>query len=148
MTPLTPDQARDQLDVVDTFASTTRDAARRSAKVGAAFTAAIGLLVGAVLASTYAFAPHNKLAFTLTFGVYGVALALLIAYQRRNQTVSERGWGRAYLFSLLSTMTLYVAGIYWVTSVRPSWALVAPYCVLVALPMLVGARLMLRGIRR
>lgn len=145
----TPDEARDQLATLDTLASTTRDTARGSAKVGAVFTGAVGALVGAVLAATRAFAGHNTVAFVVTFVVYGIALILLITYQRRHQSVSGRGWGRTYLLSLFTTMALYAIGIVVVSGHQTlSWAVVAPYSVLVALPMVLGAALMLRAARR
>lgn len=96
MTPLTPEEARHQLVAADALATTSGTDAR----IGAFTTAAIGVLVGAVLAMSNAFAETNPVAFTI--------------------------------------------GIVWSTSGSPSWAFFAPYCVLVALPMVVVASRMAR----
>lgn len=140
MTPLTPEEARVQLATADILATTSGTDAR----IGAFTTAAVGVLVGAVLAMSNAFAETNPAAFTIGMVVYGGALGALILWHLRRVRVSKRGWSRRYGASLAFTMVLYGIGIVWSTSGSPLWAFFAPYCVLVALPMVVVASRMAR----
>jgi peptidoglycan/LPS O-acetylase OafA/YrhL len=140
MTPMTPEDARHQLVAADALATTSATDSR----IGAFTTAGVGVLVGAVLAMSNAFAETNPVAFTIGMAGYGVALGALILWHLRRVRVSKRGWSRRYRVSLAFTMVLYGIGIGWSTSGSPSWVFFAPYCVLVALPMVLVASRMTR----
>ncbi len=138
MSQISPEQARNQLDAAQALICTTEEAARRNAYVGVITTAGVGVLIAAVLAVSWAFAGHNNLAFALSFAAYGISLGLLIAWQRSHQHVFQRGFGRAYRNAFLVTMVLYAFGIAWLIR-HVGWVIITPYCVLVALPMLIAA---------
>jgi peptidoglycan/LPS O-acetylase OafA/YrhL len=140
MTPLTPEEARDQLTTADTLATTSGTAAQ----TGAFTTAAVGVLVGAVLAVSKAFAGTNLVAFAIGIVAYALAIGGLMFWHQRRFRVASRGWSRRYHASLGFTMALYVIGIGWATTLSPSWKLFAPYCVLTALPMVLAAGRMAR----
>jgi peptidoglycan/LPS O-acetylase OafA/YrhL len=140
MTPLTPEEARDQLATADTLATTSGTDAR----IGAFTTAGVGVLVALMLVMSKAVAGTNTVAFLIGSVVYVLAICGLMIWHRRRFRVANRGWSRWYGASLGFTMALYGIGIAWVTSGSPSWAVFAPYCVLVALPMVVAAGRMAR----
>jgi integral membrane sensor domain MASE1 len=135
MTSLTPEEARDQLATADTLATTSG----ADARIGAFTTAGVGVLVALMLAMSKAFAETNTVAFLIGVVVYVLAIGALSIWHARRFRVAIRGWNRRYVSSFVLTMVLYSIGILWFTSGSPSWALFAPYCVLVALPMLVAA---------
>jgi cadmium resistance protein CadD (predicted permease) len=140
MTPLTPEEARDQLATADTLATTSGTDAR----IGAFTTAGVGVLVALMLAMSKAFAGTNTVVFLIGVVVYVLAIGALMIWHGRRFRVANRGWSRRYRASLGVTMTTYTIGIVWATSGSPSWALFAPYCVAVALPMVVVASRMAR----
>ncbi|GEM_PF-4058922 len=137
-TPPTSAQAQEHLAAARELATTT---ARRGAAVGSVTTAAVGVLVAGALAAASFFAPGHKVAFTLSFAIYGVALALLMVWHIRTQVVAQRGFGRAYTRAFIITIVLYGIGVALIPQ-HLSWPWTAAFCVLVALPMLVtGARM-------
>ena len=140
MTPLTPEEARDQLATADTLATTSG----ADARIGAFTTAGVGALVALMLAMSKAFAETNTVAFLIGSAVYVLAISALMIWHGRRFRVAIRGWNRRHFSSFVLTMVLYSLGIVWFTSGSPSWGLFAPYCVLVALPMLVAAGLSAR----
>ena len=74
MTPMTPEDARHQLVAADALATTSGTDSR----IGAFTTAAVGVLVGAVLAISNAFAEATPGACTVGMAVDGVATGALI----------------------------------------------------------------------
>ncbi|GIG61764.1 hypothetical protein Lfu02_61360 [Longispora fulva] len=144
LTPPTSAQARERLATAQGLATTT---ARRGAVVGSITTAAVGVLMAGALAATSYFASRNPIALALSFAVYGIALALLMAWHRRTQVVAQRGFGRAYIRALITTIVLYATGVALLPQ-HLSWPWTTAYCVLVALPMLVTATRMATGARR
>ncbi len=147
MSQISPEQARERLETAQALSCTTQRAARTTAYVGALTTAGVGVLIGFVLAASWAFAPHHGWAFAISFIAYGVALCLLIWWQRTHQRVFERGFSRAYTLSFVATLVLYAFGVAWLIH-HASGLVVLPYCVLVALPMLVAAARLLRSGQR
>jgi peptidoglycan/LPS O-acetylase OafA/YrhL len=140
MTPLTPEEARDQLATADTLATTSGSDAR----IGAFTTAAVGVLVAAATVWTRLFTGTNTAAYVIGMLVYATAIITLMRWHGRRFRVADRGWSRRYLASLGLTMALHAIGIGWATSGSPSWTVFAPLCVLIALPMVVMASLMAR----
>jgi peptidoglycan/LPS O-acetylase OafA/YrhL len=140
MTPMTPEEARHQLVAADALATTSGTDSR----IGAFTTAGVGVLVALMLAMSKAFAGTNTVAFLIGVVVYVLAIGALMIWHGRRFRVSKRGWSRRYRASLAFTMVLYGIGIGWSTSGSPSWAFFAPYCVLVALPMVLVASRMTR----
>lgn len=138
MTPLTPEEARNQLATADTLATMTV----RGARVGAFTTAGVGVLIGSVLAMSRAVGT-NLVALAIGMGVSGLALCALMIWHFSRFRVQSRGWSRRYLVSIWITMALFTIGIR-ATSSSPSWMVFAPYCVLVALPMVFAAGRMAR----
>jgi hypothetical protein len=147
MSQITPEQAREQLDAARTLSCATTREASRNAHVGALTTAGVGCLLAFVLAVSWAFADHDVPAFTLSFVAYAVALVALIRWQRTHQRVFQSGFGRAYATSFAATLVLYGFGVGWLIH-HAGWAIMLPYCVLVAVPMLVAARRLMRIARR
>jgi hypothetical protein len=135
MMPLTPEEARAQLATAETLAATSRTAAR----IGAVTTAGVGLLVGGALALSGLFARTNTVALLIGMGLYTVALIALMVWHSRRVRVADRGWNRRHFSSFVLTMVLYSIGTGWVVSSSPSWVLFGPYCVLVALPMVLAS---------
>jgi hypothetical protein len=135
MTPLTPEHARAQLATADILATTSG----KEVRIGAFTTAGVGVLLALMLAMSKAFAGTNRVAFLIGVVVYVLAIGALMLWHGRRFRVANRGWSRRYRASLGVTMTTYAIVIVWATSGSPSWALFAPYCVLVALPMVVVA---------
>ncbi len=138
------DQAREHLVTARQLAAGT---ARRGAVVGSITTAGVGLLVAGALAAAFYFTPHRPGAFAVSFAVYGVLLGVLMLWHRRAQVVSQRGFGRAYVRAFVITMVLYSVGVA-VLRQRLSWPLMAAYCALVALPMVLAGARMAAGARR
>jgi peptidoglycan/LPS O-acetylase OafA/YrhL len=135
MTPMTPEEASHQLVTADALATTSGTDVR----IGAFTTAGVGVLVAAFLVLSTLFAETNPMAFAIGVIVYVLALGALMTWHNRQVRVAKRGWNRRHFASFVITMVLYGIGIGWSTSGSPSWALFAPYCALVALPMLVAA---------
>ena len=143
MTRLTPEEARDQLAAADMLATTSG----ADARIGAFTTAGVGVLVAVVLVMTKVFL-EIAMPFSIVMGVVTSALVglmslvALVFWHKRHVRVVERGFARRYVASFGITMALYTIGIVWVTGA--SWAVLAPYCVVVALPMVVVASRMTR----
>jgi len=146
MDDITPQQARAQLDE----ASTTHLGDERDALRAGLGTALIGVAVGGVLAA-FALTRGHPVANTLTFAAYGLVLAGAIQWMRRSRT-SPRGHARTYRVGFFATMALYVLGIAWAfgpgETQMPPWALFAPYCALVATPMLVAGHRIYHGAKK
>lgn len=138
MNPLTPDQARQQLDE----AASREAAARIDSWVGALFTGLLGILIAGTLAAVNVW--DGRAGAAVSMGVFGVLLLLLLTWQRSRMRISNRGWGLTYGVGLGLTMALYVIGIMWGSFAFPGWAIFGPYCVLVAIPAMVAAARMLR----
>ena len=135
MTPLTPEEARDQLAAADTLATTSG----RDARIGAFTTAGVGVLVGAFLFITTVFVATNPMAFAIGATVYVLALVGLMSWHNRQVQVAKRGWNRRHFASFVFTVALFFIGLTWATIGSPPVAVFAPYCVLVALPMVFAA---------
>jgi hypothetical protein len=138
MTPLTPEEARNQLVAADTLATMTVRGARASAFT----TAGVGLLTGLGLVSVRAFGMTNPTALVISMIVYATALTSLMTWHGRYVRVAARGWVLLHFGSFVLTMALWSAGMVWANLASPSWVVFAPFCVLVALPMvLAGSRM-------
>jgi len=141
MTPLTPEEARDQLTAADTLATTSGTGAR----IGAAITAGVGVFVAVVLAMTKVLAETIPMPHVVGLGIFASTLAGLMSLvglvflHNRHVRVAQRGFSRRYIASFGVTMALYAIGIVWATNGSPSWSVFGPYCVLVALPMVLVA---------
>ena len=135
MTPLTPEEARDQLAAAETLARTSG----KGARIVAFTMAAVGVLVAAALAMSNAFAKTNPLVASIGFAVYGLAIGALMFWYARHVRVWKEDWGIRYGVSFGLTMALYAIGVAWSSGGSPSWAVLGPYCILVAVPMIVAA---------
>ena len=146
MSQISPEQAQQQLAAAQVLDCMTRQAARRNAYVGVITTAGVGIRLAAVLAISWAFAAHNLLAFWLSFAAYAISLTLLIVWQRRHQRVFQRGFGRTYQRSFAVSLVLYGFGVAWLIR-HVNWMIITPYCMIVALPMLIAATRLARRSR-
>ena len=140
MTPLTPEEARDQLATADALATSSGKAAR----YGAILMAVVGMLAGAVTFAFPVFASISPVISAIGATVYLVWLGALLSWQYRCARVEGRRWSLHYGAAFGLTMVLYAIGVAWSISSSPSLAIWAPYCVLVALPMLFAASRMAR----
>lgn len=140
MNSLSPEQANQQLDE----AATRARLSRTDAAVGATFTGGIAVLVAATLAAVTLWR-GSPVGIGISMGVYTIALALLLWWHSSKFRISDRHWRRRYLLGFGLTMALYTAGILWEALAFPGWAILAPYCVLVAVPGVAAAVRMLRG---
>jgi biotin transporter BioY len=142
-----PQEARAQLQAAGAT-RVVRDADRRLL-VG--FTAALGVLVGSILAlSWWTLSQRNTAGFAASFAGYAAVLTLLLGLQRR-ANAAPRGFGTVYRRGLALTMALYAIGVAWFSarSEDPApGAVFLPYCALVAVPCLVAAVLIDRRARR
>jgi|SRR5665647_543437 hypothetical protein len=139
MTPLTPEQARAQLATADILATTSG----KEVRIVAISMAGVGVLL-AVATALSGLAVTNKAVYVIGMFVYFTAMLTLQIWCARRVRVSARGWSLRYGASAAVSMALCGIGIAWTTNGSPSWALFAPYCVLVALPMVVVASRMAR----
>lgn len=141
-TRMDPDMAREQLDRAGTLART----AAADSRLNAGMSVAVGVLVALVLAGTRAFAGTNAAAFTVVFLAYAVLLTATIVVYKVRLRVSDSAFKRRYVTGLLLTTALYVVGVLWTSAAdpKPSWLVFAPFCVLVAAPMVVAAVRMVR----
>jgi hypothetical protein len=139
MTPLTPEEARAQLATADILATTSG----KEVRIVAISMTGVGVLV-AVATALSGFARTNKVVYVIGMFVYFTAMLTLQIWCARRVRVSTRGWSVRIGASAAVTLVLYGIGMAWTTYGSPSWALFAPYCVLVALPMVVVASRMAR----
>lgn len=140
MSPLTPEEARKQLDE----AAGRVELSQTDARVGAAYTGGLAMLIALALA-TVTLLRDNPVGVVLAMGAYAVALAMLLWWHRSRFRISDRKWAGRYALGFGLTIALYTAGIFWETTAFPGWAVFAPYCVLVATPGLVAAVRMSRA---
>lgn len=140
MAPMTPEDARSQLKAAEVLATTSDTDAR----IGASTTAGVGVLVAAATVLTRLFSGTNTAAYVIGMLIYATAILTLMRWHSGRFRIADRGWNRRYLASLGVTMALHAIGIAWATSGSPSWTVFAPLCMLIALPMVVMARLMAR----
>jgi len=139
MTPLTPEEARAQLATADILATTSG----KEVRIVAISMAGVGVLL-AVATALSGLAGTNKAVYVIGMFVYAAAMLTLQIWCARRVRASARSWSLRYGASGAVTLALYGIGIAWTTNGSPSWALFAPYCVLVALPMVVVASRMAR----
>lgn len=139
MSSLTPEQAREQLDEATDRAALSRTDAR----IGAAFTGGLAVLIAATLASVTVWR-DNPVGVSVSMSVFAVTLALLLWWHGSRFRISDRKWTRRYALGFGLTIALYSAGIFWESFAFPGWAVFAPYCGLVAIPGIVAAIRMLR----
>lgn len=139
MSSLTPEQAKQRLAEADDRARL----ARTDARVGAAFTGGLAVLIASTLV-VVTLLRDNPVGIVAAMGAYGVVLAVLILWHRGRFRISDRKWAARYAVGFGLTMVLYSGGIFWETMAFPGWAVFAPYCLLVAAPGLVAAFRMLR----
>lgn len=140
MTQLTPEEARDRLATADALATSSGKAAR----YGAILMAAVGVLAGTVTFAFPVFASISPAISAIGATVYIVWFGALQSWQYRRARVAGRRWSLQYAAAFGLTMVFYAIGVAWSTSSSPSLAVWAPYCVLVALPMVFAASRMAR----
>ena len=101
--------------------STVRDLTLLSA-----FVAGAGLIVGAILYLSWAtLSVGNNVGFAISMSSYCAALALLLAVKARARAI-PRGFQRVYNAGFVTTMTLYAAGIAWISAHQAPWPAEGP----------------------
>jgi len=141
---LTPEQARAHLAAAEQASVVTP----ADLRVHAAYLASLGVLVATTLAGIWwALSSGATALFVVVMLAYGAMLFALILVVRRARVI-PRGFQRANGWGMGLTMGLYAVGVAWFTSRQDdplSAGVFLPYCVLVAIPSLLAARVIRRG---